>query len=424
MKTNDSAWKKLFDKYRILDEIKQNGYYAISTDQIREFREPRLMTKFDHQTNLPTPLSENNLSILPISRRDYMISTFSAYQKFDSLSSDIQPISIPAHLQSLSPQYLVSEAIALNCANVSGLLSDFLEDDEIVPTVSGRMSSGEFGFDIEVQNGKKHIDVSNSQIEIDAAYEGRRFLSLFEAKRDLAEDFLIRQLYYPMRVWRSRVTKEVKTIFLIFSNGIFHLYQYHFDNPYDYNSLRLIKQKSYMIATEITLADIENILQFEPLIEEPEIPFPQANSMLRIINLLELLYEEPMTSEKITSKYSFDKRQTNYYTDAGRYLGLVEKQKTGREPISYCLTQYGNYIMGLPLKQRQLEIVKRILRHKAFNATLKLHLQHGEMPDTQTIVQIMKQAELYKVASDSTYERRSSTIVGWINWILQLIKEQ
>ena len=48
---NDIAWKKLFEKYDILDEISNNGYYEISADQIKEFREPRLMTKFDQKSN-------------------------------------------------------------------------------------------------------------------------------------------------------------------------------------------------------------------------------------------------------------------------------------------------------------------------------------------------------------------------------------
>ena len=97
------------------------------------------------------------------------------------------------------------------------------------------MSSGGFGFNIETDTGTKYVAVSNSQIEIDAAYEGIDYLSLFEAKRDLSDDFLVRQLYYPFRVWSSRVTKPVKPVFLIFSNGMFNLYQYQFHDPQNYN---------------------------------------------------------------------------------------------------------------------------------------------------------------------------------------------
>lgn len=423
MGLNDSAWESLFDKYNILDAVRNQGEFVISASQIKEFREPRLVTKFDHKVNLPSIFARNNLAILPVTRGDYVISSFSAYKEFEGPSDEVQRISIPAHIQSLMPQFLVSEAIALNCANACGILSDFLEDDELVSTVSGRMSSGEFNFNIDTASGTKSIAVNNSQIEIDAAYEGIQYLSLFEAKRDLSDDFLVRQLYYPYRVWSNRVTKPVKPVFLIFSNGVFNLYQYQFSDPQSYNSLQLVKQKNYVIATEICLADIENLLSNVVEVQEPDISFPQANSMTRIINLIELLYEKPMTKQDITSEYAFDERQTNYYTDAGRYLGLIDKCHDDDRNILFQLSPQGRYIMGLEYKARQLAIVSQILSHKVFRETLKLHLQCGEMPDAQTIVQIMKNASLYNVEADSTYFRRSSTVVGWVNWILSIIDD-
>lgn len=423
MGLNDAAWQALFNKYNILDQIYRNGQFVISANQIKEFREPRLMTKFDHRVNLPTIFSDNGLAILPISRGDYVISSFSAYKEFDPPTTDAQRISIPAYIQSLMPQFLISEAIALNCANACGILADFLEDDALLPTVSGRMSSGNFGFNIETCVGTKYISVSNSQIEIDAAYEGINYLSLFEAKHDLSDDFLVRQLYYPFRVWSSRVTKSVKPVFLIFSNGVFNLYQYQFDDPLNYNSLRLIKQKSYMIATEIYLSDIEKLLTTVPLVTEPAISFPQADRMSRIVNLIELLNEKPMTKQDITSEYAFDERQTNYYADAGRYLGLVEKGHSENGSILFQLSSRGRHIMRLGYKERQLAIVTQILMHGVFNETLRLLLQYGEMPDKQTIIQIMRNSNLYHVKADSTYLRRSSTVIGWINWILGIIEE-
>lgn len=50
---NDLAWEKLFDRYNILEQIESKGKFVISANQIKEEREPRLMTKFDHHINLP-----------------------------------------------------------------------------------------------------------------------------------------------------------------------------------------------------------------------------------------------------------------------------------------------------------------------------------------------------------------------------------
>ena len=83
MGLNDTAWQALFDKYDILDEIQSSGQFVISANQIKEFREPRLMTKFDHKVNLPTVFADNGLAILPITRGDYVISSFSAYKEFE-----------------------------------------------------------------------------------------------------------------------------------------------------------------------------------------------------------------------------------------------------------------------------------------------------------------------------------------------------
>ena len=423
MGLNDTAWEKLFDKYQILDRVDRDGQFQISASQIKEFREPRLMTKFDHRVNLPAIFRKHNLAILPVTRGDYVISSFSAYQDFEAPEAEVQRISIPAHLQSLMPKFLVSEAIALNCANACGILSDFLEDEALVPTVSGRMSSGGFAFRIDTALGPKTVSVDHAQIEIDAAYEGLYCLSLFEAKRDLSDDFLIRQLYYPFRVWSGRVTKPVKTVFLIFSNGVFYLYQYQFEEPGYYNSLRLVKQKNYVIATQITRSDIERLLRTVPQVPEPEVSFPQANSMSRIVNLMELLYERPMTRQEITSEYAFDERQTNYYTDAGRYLELIDKGRDETGGILFRLSPQGRRMMGLEYRERQLAIAAQILRHRVFHQTLKLHLESGEMPDTQQVVRIMKQSHLYHVEAESTYVRRSSTVTGWNNWILGTIEE-
>lgn len=380
------------------------------------------MTKFDHKVNLPKIFAANNLAILPVTRGDYIISQFCAYQDFLPPSKEFHVVQVPSYIQSLMPKYLVSETIALNCANACGILNDFLEDDELISTVSGRMSSGSFKFNINVGTNQLLLTVNNSQIEIDAAYEGINYLSLFEAKRDIADDFLIRQLYYPFRTWSNRVTKTVKPVFLVFSNGVFYLYQYEFIIPDRYNSLRLVKQKNYIISPEISLSDIQNILQNIPICKEPNIAFPQANSMPRIVNLMELLYERSMTRQDITSEYAFDARQTNYYTDAGRYLGFIEKNYEDGS-IYFFLSDLGRFIMDMDHKERQMAIVSAILKHRPFNETLKVYLRCGEMPDINTIIRIMKTSNLYHVEADSTYFRRSSTIMGWINWILGLVEE-
>lgn len=423
MGQNDIAWKNIFERYDILKEIKTKGYFPISAKQIKEYREPRLMTKFDHKINLPAIFSENGLTILPVTRGDYVISSFEAYHDFPQLNGDVLKISAPRYIQSLMPQFIINETNAINFAFASGILCDFFEDENLFPTVSGRMGSGKFNFKINTDWGHRTVNVNNSQIEIDAAYEGINYLTLLEAKKDIADDFLIRQLYYPFRAWSNRVTKPVQSVFLVFSNGVFNLYQYLFENSDNYNSISLVKQKNYMIATEISLMDIQDILSSVSVVKEPEIPFPQANSMERVINLIELLKEKSLSKSEITSIYSFDERQTNYYADAGRYLGFIEKVRGENNEIVFKLSQKGLSLMRLPYKEKQLEIVSCILAHRVFCNTLNLWFRTGEIPNRDSVVRIMKQSNLYNVDSETTYLRRASTVIGWVNWILELIDE-
>lgn len=422
---NDAAWEKLFDKYDILGTIDARGRCEISASQIKEFREPRLMAKFDHTINLPQIFRRNQLAILPVTRGDYVISHFAAYHRFEEDTAAVTRVSLPAYIQSLDENNISSEAVSLNCAAAAGILADFLQDEDLAATVSGRMGSDRFSFRIANRKNDSfdNIQVNNSQIEIDAAYEGVRGLALFEAKRDLSEDFLIRQLYYPFRLWQGRVTKPVRTVFLVYSNGIYRLYEYAFGDVNNYNSLVLMKQKNYAVEdTVIQITDIQRVLRQVKKRPEPPIPFPQADSFKRIINLCELLSEQELSRNEITERYAFDARQTNYYTDAARYLGLLDKRKDGIMPV-YGLTKEGKRILCQNYKKRQLAYCECILSHQVFRAALCKYFERGYPPQTAEIVQIMKQSNLYNVGSDSTFERRSHTVKGWIDWIISMINE-
>ena len=422
---NDIAWESLFRKYDILGHIERAGQFQISAKQIKEVREPRLMAKFDHTINLPQIFADNKLCILPITRGDYIISHFDAYHKFEPDNSQITKVSLPTYIQSLDSNNISSEAIALNCAVATGIIADFLGDEEIVSTVSGRMGSGIFDFNIRNLRSKNlsRVTVNNSQIEIDAAYEGIRSLGLFEAKRDLSDDFLVRQLYYPYRVWRSRMTKSVRPVFLVYSNGIYRIYEYTFIEPDNYGSISLVQQKNYSVEdTTITFDDIQRVLHSVVRESDPQIPFPQANSFERVINICELLDVQDLSRNDVTERYAFDARQTNYYTDAARYLGLIEKEKENDMPL-YRLTDKGRTILKMGYKQRQLAFCAAILSHGVFADTLQSYFKTGVMPQKNDIVQIMRKSHLYNIDKDSTYERRSSTIKGWVNWIVGLIND-
>lgn len=288
------------------------------------------------------------------------------------------------------------------------------------------MSSSSFNFGINSTKGLFNVNVGNSQVEIDGGYEGDTSLNLIEAKNYISDDFLVRQLYYPFKLWSGKIQKQVRSIFLTYSNGVFHLREYEFSNVNHYNSLVLIRHRKYVVQEgSFNLEALSQIIDITKTVKEPEIPFPQADSFERVINLCELLKQKEFISkEDITQNYDFDGRQTDYYSNAGKYWGLIE---IGRDPLTgqtgCFLTTKGKQVFNLNLIDRQKEFVKLIVSHKAFKETLKLYLDNGEMPNKETIVEIMKRSKLYNVGSDTTYFRRASTIIGWTNWIINQTEE-
>ena len=113
------------------------------------------------------------------------------------------------------------------------------------------------------------------------------------------------------------------------SNGLFRLFEYEFEDPENYNSLRLVQQRCYSLEdTDFTRRDLLEVwLRALPDREEPHIAFPQANSLARVVNLCELLEQQPLTPGEITAIYDFNERQTGYYTAAGRYLESDQKRR-------------------------------------------------------------------------------------------------
>ena len=86
------------------------------------------------------------------------------------------------------------------------------------------------------------------QTEVDAGYEGEDTVVLIEAKNTKVKDIIIRQLYYPYRTVGGITRRKDTTVLLFeFNEGMYHLWQFEFDNPDEYTSIRLMKSARYNI---------------------------------------------------------------------------------------------------------------------------------------------------------------------------------
>lgn len=431
----NDAWKELFNKYDIEKEVNDNGFYNITAEQIKEFKEPRLMAKWDSSESLPSILKSKKINILPTSRSSYILSDFKLYEDLPKYVEDVtkmQKVEI-RDLESINIENITSEANAINVLMLSPILEDFLRDGENFATFNGRMGTGEFNFSVD-RNSKKplYIDVKNAQCEIDAGLENDNSVVIIEAKNVIHPDFHVRQLYYPYRLWKNRVKKPIRLVFSIYSNQIFRLLEYKFNDLDNYSSIELVQEKNYTLQdTKITTEDLfkaykDTKVTIDDNMEVYKTPFVQADSFERIISLIDCLKEEDMSSDKIADIMQFDIRQSGYYFNAGKYLGIFEKydgEEFDEETSQWNkvrkirLTKKGLEIAKMNYKPRQLELVKLILKHKIFNELFFETHSTDKLPKKNDIEYLMRK---YNVCDEGQINRRAGSVSSWLKWIFKL----
>jgi hypothetical protein len=424
----NDAWEKLFRRHRILEEVERHGLCQITSAEINELHEARLMTKFDHYVQLPDIFKRHKLTIQPNTRGTYLIGRFDSYEKVtDDPSIPVEGVPFPRRIETINPSNLYSESAVLMCAYYTGIINRVLSR-KAEPTVFGRHSAGRFTYHIRNnQTGGLHeIKVEGAQLEIDAGFEGDDTFAIVEAKNETVTDFHVRQLYYPYRAWLERTRKRIVPIFLSYSNAssVFSLHVFRFREPMLYNSIELIEQRKFQVVpSDVGEDDITSALARVRVGPEPAgIPFPQADSFERVIDLLTQLRGAGgvLTQDYITSNYEFDLRQTQYYTNAARYLGLVEWRSSKGQGVTYGLTGRGAEIMSRPPRERNLALVECILERKVFHQTLKLYLERGERPANEQVVELMRPVR--PELKGKTLGRRAQTVVLWADWIVNLSK--
>ena len=398
-------------------ELERRGYFYIGARELEQLsgRQPRLMAKHDFSTSRPWIFQRLRLGIVPVSRGEYLVGRFNLYERFpETQRGEVRTLELPAGLDTLSLEAVSSEAVALNGASASGMLEDFLGCAPLQATVAGRMST--HGLKVRLPDLGVDVAVDRAQMEIDGGFESLEHLVLVEAKNHLSEDFNIRQLYFPYRRFQQRLAKDVVPVYLVYSNGIFHLYRYEFRDPADFRSISLVDSARYALSSSHLNAqaalDIVRAVAPEP---EPAVPFPQANSFERVVNLLELIALQPLSKAEITQRYDFDPRQADYYANAARYLGLAEPVEDTWET-----TEHGRRVIEQPQRDaRNAALIRALAARRVFREVLELSLARGAVASTAEICAAMNGLGL----SLATSRRRASTVARWTQWVLDTVAE-
>lgn len=423
---NDIGWLRILSQPRLGQQLESKGWFTITAAEVRELsgRPPRLMAKHDFRDSRPWIFARENLSILPLSRSTYLVGRFDVYAAFpsDTETGPVQVRELPAGIDTLADDVLSSEGLALAAAYASGMLADFLGTDAaLYPTVSGRMSAG--AFDLAVRDDADwHFHVDRAQMEIDAGYENTGLLAVVEAKNQLADDFNVRQLYFPYRRFKDELPKPVCPVYLVYSNGVFRLYLYRFPAADSYRGVELVRAARYALSPSRIHRDTLREILASTREEAPDraVPFPQADSFDRVVNLCELLFiaPEPLGPDDIVNNFDFAPRQAQYYAQAAAYVGLVAR--CGQELV---LTDAGSQIIATRDRtRRNVALLRQLAARPVLRQMVDFVAEHGTEPPIAVIAADIARAGLK--LSENTRRRRARTVRSWAGWVLDLCREE
>jgi hypothetical protein len=416
---NDQAWEALFDAENINLKIQRDGIAFIDANSMKRFREPRLMAKIDTIDLLPKVFKKHKVSILPIKNGEYILFRDPDNHSFITMPDEFDSLEIVYHEPSVDLSKFdsfenldnLNESQALDSAVVASIIKDFTEEREIWMTIRGRQFTGDFN--VFLPSIRRSQTVSHVQIEVDAGFESNNAIYLFEAKIGKRQNFNVRQLLYPYMEWNRKSSKKVVPIFFFFTNGLYYLFQFNLSDAL--GSTQIIKQACYSLSEKEEFNLTELILSIKsPVDEKPDIPFPQADDLDKVIDTLSLVSQGYKTKQEISEVLEFDERQGDYYANAARYLELLD-----RKDNDFIITKLGEEFIKIKTRSKRgffiarqliLKPVFNILFHNLVKANYDINLLSQE----NIVATIASQKDL----SDSTLRRRASTVKKWIEWVL------
>jgi hypothetical protein len=428
MRKSESAWQEIFKEFDAQSAIERSGHFNVSAQMFKKLHyEPRLLTKFDHSRQLPAIMRDLGLSIFTLSNDLWRVGPYESFHPLPTWTppgGDIKSRTLPTWIESIRTDEITGEGALINAADLSGIFEDFF-GEPIFPTIAGKGRTGSFDFQVSRFDGSREdLQVRNAQIEVDAGFEGEEFLYLVEAKRHIAFDFNVRQLYYPFRTWERRVKKSVKTIYITWANGIFDLSEYEFLDKNDYSSITLVKNARYTLDKfDLELQDLIDHASksYSPIsgTQFSKVPFPQADDCERLVDLIDYLGNSPKSAQEIAANYDFHPRQADYYFSALKYLGLAEVV-TGGGLSQRVLTPLGIKVNSLTASLTRLEVAKIMLNIPAIRETFLCSLAVSEPVSKSAAEKMVYLSADKEGISGATISRRAQTVVSWVKWMESL----
>jgi hypothetical protein len=421
MTENDQAWQRVFEALHLETPLRERGFCQVSADDLKAHgrREPRLMAKMDTLRDRPAVFREQEVNIFPVRNGQYVLfkdPQNKTYFKFGDALEELRPL--PFHSEARLGGYdtfgnteQLSESQAIDFAFIAGLLPAFFKAPEARLTVRGRLFSNPFAFRTPV--GDQEVAVNRVQIEVDAGYEGSEGIFLIEAKVGRRDDFNIRQLYYPYLNWSARSRKRIVPIFLTFTNGQYLLTEFAFSPRF--GELGIVRSECYTINdSPFARLDWKTLLAANPDPAE-QTPFPQADDMDKVVDLVGRVEEGVNTKARIAEFFEFDERQGDYYANAAKYLGLLL-----REGVEFRLSPAGTAFCRTRARAERTQILARQLAVRpVFHRLMELLCQRNRLLASLGEEEIAGVIGECAGLNPTTAARRALTARNWMAWLLK-----
>jgi len=420
MSENSDAWQKVFDRLDLPARLRERGVCFLTADELKLHgsREPRLMAKIDTLQERPAIFGEHQVNLFPIKNGQYALfkdPENSTYFKLGSLWEGVSARSYHApglggRFDTLAAGRAFSESQAIDFAFIASLLRTFFGDPAAQLTLRGRLFSDRFSFRPPGQASP--IEVNKVQIEVDAGYEGDSIF-LIEAKIGKRDDFNIRQLWYPFLNWSAKSRKRIVPILLNYTNGQYFLSEFAFSDRF--GDLSVVRSECHVINdSPFAALDWEGLWTQVPA--EPEAaPFPQADDLDKVIDVVKLTAGGPAEKAQIADYFEFDERQGDYYANAAKYLGLIERSAEGFQP-----TARGVAFNQLATRaERTLAVAEQLLRRPSFRRAIGLLRERNFLLASlggQELAGIIAQETGLNL---TTAHRRAMTVRCWLTWLVK-----
>ena len=426
-RANDEAWDRYFSKTATLAQINNKGFAYAGADDLKLYgqREPRLMAKLDTLSERPQSFKQNDLNILPVQNGLYFIykdPENKLYFQFNSALEDVplEEFGSSIDLQSFdsfnNAGSITSESQVIDFAFLSSLLHHFCNCRHLHLTIRGRLYSGKFA--LAFPYGQS-LDINNVQIEVDSGYESSDSIILIEAKIGRRDNFNIRQLVYPYMQWSQRSQKKIRPIFLTYSNGEYLLTEFAVGSTF--GDLEIISNRAFVINdSPRAVVHLPTLLSSIPVTGEPPgIPFPQADDMNKVVDLIELLSQGSAGKNVIAEFFEFEERQADYYANAAAYLGFAQRDKNVG---GFVLTQAGHEFLALTARTRRTRVLlQKMLKIPSLRDCIQLlqqeqyHLDKVSQPSIKNVIAEKSGMSLQA----NTLTRRAGTVRKWLDWLLK-----